>query len=449
MGDCTITLSAVVAMLVHPQFYVTPERWTIMRLHSRWIMERYYLLAMISIALIYVWAFCFTSRTYSNMTPSATATNNSIRSSQDSDMTPSATGTNDSIPPSQDVNKDLVLHGVYFDNRVQQNSHKNATVISVSVLAKYRESILSCEVDEVGSRGSTVENVILQPWVDQHRPVTHVDCFVYCYDMRVNAGSTVHVLYNKSGTVVRVPARSEVVIPNYEREEDGVMVCATGFGNVPYIDQWLIYQKTIGVQFIHIVVSPTFMVNLENSSVLQNYTSSGFVNMVVWDDLLNKSQVFYYSQSLKYQDCVLRYQGKYKYMMVLDFDEYFVPLGKTKDVLSYTRNLIKDKIGSVILSRQDFYCMGTGSKTEALPVDGNMTKYYDTTKSVHHDQGKSIHLVRAILQNSVHHSGPLLPPYTRHNYKKSQNLTHCYIAHLTHSSAHASSRRKHKCYVSP
>ena len=335
------------------------------------------------------------------------------------------------------VNTDLVPHQTYFDSRVQ-NSHSNAIVVSVSVLAKYRTQIVGCEVDGVVNKEPVIENVLLQSVIYKLRPVTHVDCFVYCYDMKVRAGSEVSLLYKKSGTVVRVPARSEVVIPSYEKEEeDGVMVCATGFGRVPYLEQWLTYQRTIGVQLIHIVVSPSFMVNLENSSVLQNYTSSGFVSLVVWDDLLNKSQVFYNSQSLKYEDCVLRYQGKYKYMMVIDFDEYFVPLGKTKDILSYIRNLIKYNIGSVILSRHKFCMSDRSSNSSEMPEDGNLTKLYNAPNPAYSDMGKSIHLVKVVLQNSVHRAS-LFSPYIRltDHKENSARSAQCYFAHLKCCSRH-------------
>jgi len=127
-------------------------------------------------------------------------------------------------------------------------------------------------------------------------------------------------------------------------------------------------------------------------------------------------------------------------MMVIDFDEYFVPQGKTKNILSYARSLIKEKIGSVILSRQDYYCK-TVERAAEMPIDGNLTNLYNTTKSVHHRQGKSIHLVKAVLQNSVHRSGPLLPPYTRSSYKESQHKAQCYITHLVHFSTHIPPQR--------
>ena len=76
---------------------------------------------------------------------------------------------------------------------------------------------------------------------------------LFCYDMEVNEDSSVNVLVNTTDNVVGVPVRTEVVVmPGEGVEKDQVMVCATGFGCPEYLDQWLAYQQTIGVNFIHL-----------------------------------------------------------------------------------------------------------------------------------------------------------------------------------------------------
>ena len=327
------------------------------------------------------------------------------------------------------VNVDLILHAVYFDRRPQK-SHSNATVISMSILEGYRERILGCEVDGVLQLQFEVIDIAVLRWIKKKfQYLTHKDCFLYCYDMSIQEDSVISVLYNKSGTVVKEPVRSDLVIPNYDAEEEAVMVCATGFGEVQHLDEWLTYQRTIGVKFIHLNVNPSFLINVNKSSLLQNLTDTGYIKIVVWEDYLNESQVYYYSQSLKYQDCVLRYQGKYKYMMVIDFDEYFIPLGKSKDVLSCAKSLITWKYGSVEMYRSHYYCIAKDVNMANVPSDGNLTKLYDTSISVRNREGKSIHLVKAVRLNSVHDAGLILPPYRYRNNKKHLDSS-CYIAHL-------------------
>ena len=327
-------------------------------------------------------------------------------------------------------NSDLVPRRVYFDTR-PQSSHSNATIVSISVLLKYRDKIVGCDVDGVVYKNPSVSDIVLRYFIARYHPVSHVDCFVYCFDMDVVVDSVVSILYEKNGTIVSVPALTDVVIPDYETEEDGVMVCATGFGEVPYLGQWLTYQKTVGIKFIHINASPSFLANFNSSVELRNYSKNGYVSVESWELGLDNKQVFYHSQSLKYHDCVLRYRGRYKYMMVIDFDEYFVPFDQAKDVLSYTRKLIKGDIGTVILPRQNYFCMLKGAKDGPMPSDGNLTRLYSTARSSHPYEGKSIHLMKAVRQNSVHRVGEVFPPYTILNYRDSPKSARCLLAHLS------------------
>ncbi len=210
------------------------------------------------------------------------------------------------------------------------------------------------------------------------------------------------------------------------------MVCAAGFGVVPYLDQWLIYQKTIGVKLIHINIDASFLQNLNKSSTLLEFVRSGFVKMVVWKDYLNSSQVFYYSQSLKYQGCSLRYQGIFKYMMVIDFDEYFVPLDSINpSILSYAKKLITGNVGSVVFTRQEYFCKSKSLSDTSLPSNGNMTALYNTSIFQHVNDGKALHLVKSLKEVSIHQAF-LLPNYTILNCRDSFKSANCYFAHLNH-----------------
>ncbi len=206
---------------------------------------------------------------------------------------------------------DLVVHGVYFDRR-SRASHSNLTVVFISVLRKYRNFIQGCEIDGILVNKKEVVDIAISWFIDHFFPVTHRDCFLYCFDTEIKVNSSVSVLYRKNGKTVKEPALSNsVVIPqNNSGEKDEVMICAAGFGLVPYLDQWLMYQKTVGIKLIHINIDPSILQNL-------NKSSSEFVKVVVWRDNLNTTQAYYHSQSLKYQDCALRYQGIFKYMLVI------------------------------------------------------------------------------------------------------------------------------------
>ncbi len=321
---------------------------------------------------------------------------------------------------------DLVAHQAYLDRRPGP-SHSNVTVVSVSVLKDYRQDIIGCDIDGIQSHRTEVVDIMLVLFIETYFPVSHKDCFVYCFDMDINRDSEVSVLYKKNGTIIKEPVRSDSVVipPENVPEKDEVMVCAAGFGVVPYLDQWLTYQKTIGVKLIHINIDPSFLQNLNKSSTLLEFVRSGFVKMVVWKDYLNSSQVYYYSQSLKYHDCALRYMGIFKYMMVIDFDEFFVPYTSSNTILSFAHRLITGNVGTVILARREYHCKFNLSS----PIDGNLTTLYDTNKHQDAPQGKCLHLVRALYQNSVH-AASLLSPYKTVDYRSSSLQSQCYFAHL-------------------
>ena len=172
----------------------------------------------------------------------------------------------------------------------------------------------------------------------------------------------------------------------------------------------------------------SFIKNLNQSIFLQKFVSSGFVRMIVWKEYLNSSQVFLYSQSLKYQDCNLRYQHASKYIMIVDFQEFFIPLSAEKNILFYANHLFAgDLIGSVSLPDVHFHCSANRSSATALPLDGNITTLFDTTMFTN-GISKCSHLLKVVEDASVHKAN-LIPPYRRSKYYSTEK-SKCYIAHI-------------------
>ena len=338
----------------------------------------------------------------------------------------------ESDPP---LGNDVVPIGAYFDGR-QLHSHRNATVILVEILDELIECIIGCEIDGVKQLIVLARPVSVTNWIKSTLNVTHTDLMLFCYDMEVYKDSSVSVLVNTTDGVIGVPVRrEEVVMPGEGVEKDQVMLCATGFGSPEYLDQWLAYQQTIGINFIHLNVEASFIQNINKSATLQQLLASGYVEMLVWQQYLNESQVFYYSQPLKYLDCVFRYQNIYKYMMIDDFDEYFVPLEQiNKDIHYYATRLLKGNIASVVLPVIHYNCKLKGYENMTIPKDGNVTKLYNTSFSVTNPLlGKSIHVVKYIEEVSVHLAFYLLPGYHILQYL-SPHDSKSYIIHLTQSS---------------
>ena len=327
----------------------------------------------------------------------------------------------------------VVPIAAYFDER-PQHSHKNSTVILVDVLKSLVSQMSGCEVDGVEQSKFLARPIAVNKWLEKGHPLSHTELILSCYDMNTKWNSSVSVLFRLSGRVVRVPVKREgVLMPVRSVERDGVMVCNTGYGSPENLDEWFVYQQTIGVKLIHLNVDVSFVQNVNRSETLRRFLKSGYVVMKVWTPYLNSNQVFYHSQSFKYQDCIYRYQNVYKYMMIIDFDEYFVPLGAEKDVHSYAKRLLSRRhYGSVSLPSIRYYCKIKGQENATMPKDGNITKFYDTSYSTPSgpDTGKSIHIVKFIEEASVHVAAHLLPTYKRVKYKSSRQ-TGCFIFHVT------------------
>ena len=326
----------------------------------------------------------------------------------------------------------VVPLAAYFDGR-QQHSHRNATVILVDVLEKWVSNITGCDVDGVRQSKIRVHPIFVTGWIKEKHPVSHTELIVQCFDMTTTQESNVSVLFRVgSGGVIKVPVkRRGVVMPSKKgKEKDGVMVCASGYGKPALLQPWLIYQQTIGIKLVHLNVDVSFVQSYNNSKALQNLIESGYVKMVSWTPYLNKSQVFLYSQSFKYQDCILRYQNVFKYMMIVDFDEFFIPMGREKTIQSYTKKLFsKRSVASVTLPSKRYYCKKKDLVNNWRPSDGNMTKLYDTSYSTRSSTGKSIHIVKFVEEVSVHTAANLFPRHRKIKYSLGQSK--CYIFHIT------------------
>ncbi len=121
--------------------------------------------------------------------------------------------------------------------------------------------------------------------------------------------------------------------------------------------------------------------------------------------------------------------------MIIDFDEYFIPAGKMKIIYSYVATMFRAKdVGSTYIPTLVYPCKKSLYDNITLPSDGNITKFYNTSKfHFTNNLGKSIHKVQTINMIDPHKALTLFPTY-RMNYAY-QNPTlcraNCYIAHIS------------------
>ncbi len=87
---------------------------------------------------------------------------------------------------------DLVAHMVYFDRR-SWKSHSNSTVIMVSVREVYRDVIVGCGIDGIKYYKIEVIDIPTLKFLAATSPVTHRDCYVYCFNSIIHENSSVSV----------------------------------------------------------------------------------------------------------------------------------------------------------------------------------------------------------------------------------------------------------------
>ncbi len=199
--------------------------------------------------------------------------------------------------------------------------------------------------------------------------------------------------------------------------------------------QWLTYQQAIGVKFIHLNVVQSFMTNVNTSEVLNSLQDKGKVKITVWEEYLNSSQVYYYAQTLKYLDCIFRYQNRYQYMMIIDFDEFFIPAGLMQDVNVYVQTVFHTGyIGSIYIPTLVYSCRSHLAANISGIKDGNITKLFNTSDYLFKlDIGKSIHQVHTVQMLNPHKAEKVFPPYRKLEVCNSANWcrSRYYMAHFS------------------
>ena len=137
-----------------------------------------------------------------------------------------------------------------------------------------------------------------------------------CDYSRVESEKPLIVNTQDGWTVDKVPSKGR----------HSVVVCTAVFGHPPRFNEWLKYQKTLGVDLVHLAAHPSFFKNATSVyPFLQEALDSGFVRIEVYDDFMG-NKVFYYSQLLKYQDCAMQYAGMFEYGIFCDYDDFLNPV---------------------------------------------------------------------------------------------------------------------------
>ena len=309
--------------------------------------------------------------------------------------------------------EDIIVRSVYFDDR-QRGGHMNISVflIEVRISILKHNLIVGCAVGEhvnMNRKKFEVHHLIQTGWVHHAHPeLSHDTVFVNCFDMPAKNGSRGFVLYRrhtKDDSVTCSESEHNLMIPAPhlsppQNEKFTITICcAPVYGTPPLLTEWLHYQKTIGIDHVHLIVEDSFTkkgAGIENKE-LQHAIKEGFVTIDVWKQWLKKSQVFYHSQVLAHEDCIYRYRGTYDYIMLLDVDEFFTPRVINENRIQYyVRRCCGNSCGSCHFHEYMYY-PDCGLKGK-VGKDGNITA--QLVSYAYRDQaaeGKSFHRSSAIV----------------------------------------------------
>ena len=277
----------------------------------------------------------------------------------------------------------VIPRRAYFDDRIVDGEPRNIVVILAEVHdeAFFMKSICACEVN--GKRSKKVRVIhegSFTGWVRANHGRTHRLLMVEClgFDLpSITNGSTTRLIYLKDGekNYSRVETEKPLVLRDKGVfKNNSVFVCATLYDHPGRLHDWLRYQKTLGVDLVHLNVDISFSENAAKIYPFLNESlHNGFVKMEVWRDIVGKG-MFYKGQITKYMDCLYRYIGIFEYGLFYDVDDFFNPVLEDHwDLKYYTSRLFANpKIGSVCFAWHQMQCAPDESLHNTLR-DGNLT----------------------------------------------------------------------------
>ena len=333
----------------------------------------------------------------------------------------------------------VVPRRAYLDNRIVDGKPRNTVVIIAEVHFGAEDSIVACLLD---GRRSVAVNVIVEHsftgWVkSHHRECTHrlvvIECKGYPEHTTAN-GSSTGLIYMKKGENLysRVITERPLLIKNKApsstpaRGKGSIFTCCTLFGRPERFHDWLRYQKTLGVDFVHLNVDVSFASKaLANYPFLNESIHNGFVEMDIWNDIAGR-RMFYHGQITKYQDCVYRYIGEFEFGIFLDTDDFFNPLlPDHKDIHYYlSAEFANPHAGSICFPWRHMRCSLVEELHRTL-VNGNLTSILGGNEMELSVTAKCAHRLSAALFVKIHDVERYLPGY--HQIKSHENLA--YVAH--------------------
>ena len=334
---------------------------------------------------------------------------------------------------------DIVPRRAYYDNRRVFSVHRSIVFILAEVKDSSRDSIIACEVNGYQSSFSLLKENI--DWVRATYPgFTHSTVLIQCLGIPrryIQNRTIVKVIYKNKNDIfyTRVETEQPLVIKTQDdwtvdtipfKGRGSVVVCTALFSHPPRFNEWLKYQRAIGVDLVHLDVDPSFFKNATSVyPFLQEALDSGFARMEMWEEFGDK--IFYHAQLMKYQACGMQYAGVYEYGIFCDYDDFLNPvIPKHKNIHYYLERYFTSKrIGSLHVPWRHFQCAPIEEVYKTLP-DGNLTASLSGTKAYWRGEPKSIHRLHALEFINIHNARSLVKGYRVEEAKRNE----LYFGHL-------------------
>jgi hypothetical protein len=332
----------------------------------------------------------------------------------------------------------VVPRRVYYDNRpvaLKSRVRRRVVIILAEVHDHARKTILACELN--GSLSKSLEVLEDQTsWVRHHHPgYTHSTLVIQCAGLPQHAifnGSIAKVIYKKKRDNYYSRVESEKPLFLHVRSHNpipkkGIVMCTTMYSHPDTFDQWLKYAKYIGVDRVHVNAHRSFAnMSVQFYPYFNESLNAGFVQMDVWLDIVGRRN-FYHSQVLKYQDCLYRHIGVFKYGLFLDYDDFFNPMIANRTDIHYylSKFFPSGTIGSVYIPWRQMKC---APRKKDAP-NGNLTSILTGYESKVRVEKKCIHRLNAVQFVVVHHTLKLLEGYI-YSY---HTFGSAYVAHNRHT----------------
>lgn len=326
--------------------------------------------------------------------------------------------------------KDVLVRSVYYDDR-PRDGHQNTSVFIALIRKNITDNnlIVGCQVGRHKAKDFRVIVIGETPkWraYPQYNVIDHEEVLVDCFNLPVQNGTSAYLfykLYKEAEVDVAVserpllipPPRLPPSSPDSKFHNLTIVTCTKIFGTPPWFIEWLDYQKTIGVDHVHLNVDDAFTRNAPVHMLLyvKKAMKEGFISADPWVPWLqNGKEVWYHNQGLILEDCVYRFRTTYDFIFILDTDDFFTPRILEEKKLHYyiKRYCMGDRVGSCKFRWVEFYPDHYGLSSQPT-VGGNMTARLKNFTHYVQPNRKSLHRINTVIDTCTHHAHRMLPGF--------------------------------------